>query len=570
MSSLPVLLGPDAQPVPTELVQHVRETAAGGGGMRASLDGSDRFPIGSNLPGGYGQAFAYDAASYTSPEMGEWLPWVRSPDGEINLNRDRMVARQRDLYRNDGWAKGAIATVLDNTIGTSYRLIAKPDYRRLSLYAKGFDEVWAREYRQVAEALWRDFSEDLGHYNDVGRQLTVAQQFRLCLGHKLIDGESLLLPYWLPERLGKGAAQFATAFKGVDPDRLSNPYQQQDTRYFRGGIEIDDDGVPLAAHIRKAYPNDWYSSVDAMQWERVPFEDDDGFVRVIHDYDRDRFDQHRGVSVFAPVLARMKMLSRYYGVELQAATVASIFGTFITSPYDQEMVAEALTGPQDRQGLNSYQEIRSAFHDKKKLQLNNVRIPMLAPGEKIETVAANRPHGEFSPFTHEMLRSVAAALGTSETQIHKDLGSANYGSLRGGIVEAEKTYERRCREFELGTATPVYACLTHEQMDRKMLPLPKGAPSFMEARTAYSRARWLGPPAGWLDPVAERQGVVLGLDAVLSTLEDECARQGLDYEEVLDQRAYELAMMKERNIPPPQWMGEKITATQTITKPQAA
>lgn len=554
MSQGRVLLGPDAQPIPAGLPAAIRN----GGRMGASLAG-----------GTQGFVFPYEAASYTTPEMGDWLPSVRSPDAEINYYRDRMVARQRDLYRNDGWAKGAIASILDSTIGVEYRLIAKPDWRRLSLFDKRFDASWAREFRQVAEPLWRDFAEDIGRYNDVGRQLTVAQQFRLCLGHKLVDGESVLLPYWLPDRIGKGAATYATAFMGLDPDRLSNPHLGPDTRYLRGGIEIDDHGARLAAHFRKAEPNDWYNAIESVEWERVPFEDDDGFVRVIHDFDRERFGQHRGVSVFAPILSRMKMLARYYGVELQAATVASIFGTFVTSPYDTDLVQEALTGPKDDAALNSYQELRSAFHDKHKLQLNGVRIPTLAPGEKIETVAAARPHGEFTPFTHEMLRSVAAALGTSETQIHKDLSSANYSSIRSGIADAEKTYQRRCQEFNLNTATPTYAALMQEQMERGLLPLPSGAPSFLEARTAYTRCRWLGPAAGWVDPVAERQGVVLGLDAALSTLEDEAARQGSDWEENLEQRAFELERMRQLKIPPPQWMGEKVSATQTIQKAQA-
>jgi capsid protein len=88
-------------------------------------------------------------------------------------------------------------------------------------------------------------------------------------GHKLIDGESLLLPYWLPDRVGR-ARRYATAFLGVDPDRLSNPYQGSDTRYMRGGVEIDDLACALAYHIRKAEPNDWYNAVESMQWERVP------------------------------------------------------------------------------------------------------------------------------------------------------------------------------------------------------------------------------------------------------------------------------------------------------------
>ena len=38
--------------------------------------------------------------------------------------------------------------------------------------------------------------------------------------------------------MGTGAARYSTCFQGIDPDRLSNPYQQQDTRYLRGGVEI--------------------------------------------------------------------------------------------------------------------------------------------------------------------------------------------------------------------------------------------------------------------------------------------------------------------------------------------
>lgn len=553
-----VLYGPDSQPVPAGLPKAIRDAAtAPRRGFSAGLGG-----------GVQGFAFPYDAAAYSTPEMGEWMPQVRSPDGEINLYRDRMVARTRDLVRNDGWANGVVGTILDATIGASYRRISKPDYRRLALFAKGFDAEWGREFSQTADALYREYAEDLGRYCDVQRRLTMTQQFRICLGHKLVDGESLLLPYWLPDRVGRGAARYATAFLGVDPDRLSNPFQQMDTEFMRGGIEIDELGVRQAAHIRKAQPNDWYNAAKSMEWERVPFEDEDGFVRVIHDFDAERFGQNRGVSVFAPVLSRLKMLARYYGVELQAATVASIFGTFITSPFDEELVQDALSGSDNAGALGAYQELRNAYHDKHRLQMNNVSIPRLVPGEDIKTVAATRPHGEFSPFAHEMLRGVAAALGVSETQVHKDLSSANYSSIRAGLVEAEKTFNRRCQDFNTNTADPSFACWMAEAMENGDLPLPKGAPDFVEARTAYARGRWLGPAAGWVDPVSERQGVVLGLDAALTTLEDECARQGLDADEVIDQRIYEVKRFKEGGLPPPTWAGEKISAMEAASRPQ--
>src|SRR6185437_7093140 len=122
------------------------------------------------------------------------------PDYEIDWNRDRIVARARDLYRNEGWARGAIGRILDSTIGAEYRLVAKPDWQWLTWrYGAGFDASWARDFRQAAEACWRSYANDLGHYNDVERQLTVSQQFRLALAHKLVDGENTMLCYWLDD-----------------------------------------------------------------------------------------------------------------------------------------------------------------------------------------------------------------------------------------------------------------------------------------------------------------------------------------------------------------------------------
>ena len=122
-----------------------------------------------------------EASQWSTKEMGNWFPVIRSPDGEINMFRDRMVARSRDMARNSGWASGGITRILDNMIGTHLRLSATPDYRALAVRfgIKAFDAVWADEFQHVAEALWRVFSESNGRWNDVSRQLTVGQQFQI-------------------------------------------------------------------------------------------------------------------------------------------------------------------------------------------------------------------------------------------------------------------------------------------------------------------------------------------------------------------------------------------------------
>jgi lambda family phage portal protein len=515
----------------------------------------------------YSNAFPYEASSYGTPEMGNWYPWIRSPDSEINLHRDQMVARSRDLARNDGWASGGITRILDNTVGAHMRLSANPDYLALSMFAKGFDAVWADEFRRAVEALWRGYSEDIGHYNDVSRELTISQQLRLALRHKLVDGDSLIVAYWMPERIGRGGAKYATAFQLVDPDRLSNPYQMIDSKHLRGGVEIDQHGVPIAYHIRKAEQNDWYNAHESMVWERIEREDPDGWRRVIHDFERDRANQHRGIGIFTPVLKHAKMLARYYGVELQAATVATIFGTYVTSPYDPAMIEAAMDS--DGGELGFYQDLRTDWSKERPAMLNNVRVPTLAPGEEIKQVAAAHPHTGFEDFAHEMLRSIAAALGVSAEQITQDWSKTNYSSARAALLESWKTLTRRNTEFKVGTATPIYACWLQEAMERGDLDdvLPRNAPDFIDAATAYTRCDWLGVARGWVDPVKEKQGAILGLDGGLSTLKRECAEQGLDWEEVLHQRAIEVDTFKRLGLPPPKWFGE--AATEAAGEPQA-
>ena len=50
----------------------------------------------------------YTAASYDQPETQDWSPYLGSPDAEINPNRNPIVARIRDMVRNDGWAAGSV------------------------------------------------------------------------------------------------------------------------------------------------------------------------------------------------------------------------------------------------------------------------------------------------------------------------------------------------------------------------------------------------------------------------------------------------------------------------------
>lgn len=505
------------------------------------------------LGGQNGNVYPYDAGNPTSDHGAAWHPSLRSADGTVLRDRDRIVARSRDLVRNDGWAGGGVTTILDQTVGLTFRLSAKPDYRALSRLDRRLDATWAAEFSDAAEAEWRLWSNDPLHYNDVARRMTIEQQFWLQLRHRVIDGDCIALLYWMPDRIGPGGARYAMAVRLVHPDRLSNPQGAADDRHLRGGVEIDGDDVPVAYHFRKGDQNDYWVDSQAMEWERVTREVA-GYLRVIHSFETLEIGQNRGVGVFAPVVNRLKMLIRYDGAELDAAIINAIFATFVTSPFDTEFVQGGLSEVSD--DLDGYQKQRVEFHDEAKLMLGSARLAHLYPGEKLETVAAARPSGSFDAFSHAMLRNVAAQLGLSAEQLTKDWSKSNYSSARGALQDAWKTMTRRRRDFALSYATPIYAGFLWEAMEAGRLPLPAGAPAFEDARAGYAAAKWIGPGRGWIDPVKEREGAVLGMESGLSTLEDEAAENGGgDWEENLDQRALEVAAFKARGLPLPAWAG---------------
>ncbi len=87
---------------------------------------------------------------------------------------------------------------------------------------------------------------------------------------------------------------------------------------------------------------------------------------------------------------------------------------------------------------------------------------------------------------------------------------------------------------------------------------------FYQNRDTYVKARWIAPGWQWVDPENEVNAAVDGVDNNLSTLAEESAAQGQDWEEILEQRARELKKIKELE----EKHGIKMTVDKT-SNPQA-
>lgn len=528
-------------------------------------------PRPSALTGGNNTPF--DAADRLGAHTRDWNPYLWSADGELNPWRDTIVARMRDLVRNDGWASGAITRVLDNAVGANFRPIAKPDWRALQFYTgnKAFDADWAYEYSKALDAGYRTWATSDGRWCDAQRRLTIPQMFRVAFRHKLIDGDDLLMSQWRPERCQPGKARYATAMQLIDPDRLSNPNMGFDQANMRGGVEIDDDGVAVAYHIRGAHQGDWFSAGKSLRWNRIARETEFGRPIMIHDFDTDRADQHRGgVGILGPVVNRLKMLFRYDVAELDASILNAVFGAWLESPLDPEFAEEAFNAGDK---LGGFQEARLAYHNDTRILIPGAgpNLPQLFPGEQLRQLDAKRPTSNFIAFEKAALRNVASAGGLSAQQVSNDWSDVNYSSARGAMLEFWKTMSRRRDDFATGTCQPVYSCFVEEAHEIDDLPLPRGAPEFHEYRDAYARAKWIGPGRGWIDPVAEVKGAILGMESALMDYDEICAEQGVDGDDMIQARKQAIARFKEAGLQPPSWAAMGLSdkpAAQPATEPE--
>jgi lambda family phage portal protein len=476
------------------------------------------------------QDTTHKAASIFTQELFSWRPSLESADSELLTELPTLVARSRDLVRNNGVAAGAIQTLVDNVVGTGLRLSALPNYRAL-----GKDKTWADEWSRQVEALWRSWAESTDC--DAAQSLTFAGLTTQVFRSSLVNGEALTLPLWLPHRDHGVHTHFATTLQLVDTDRLANPPHKNDNKHLRGGIEINRYGAPKAYWLSKTHPSDPVSglSIKPSQWQRIPRYTNFGRLRVIHVHDRERTGQHRGKPLLTAVMPLFKMLDNYEHSELQAAVMNAMIAAFVETPLDGESVSELFGGSSE-----DYMAARNGW----RTTLKGGAVIPIFPGDKVSPFTPSRPNAAYPSFVDNVLRHIGTGLNLPTELLRKDFSQTNYSSARAALMEAWRFFLGRRQWLATYWAKPVYELWLEEAINKNMIEVP----NFYQNKALWTRCKWIGPGRGWIDPVKEAQASQLRMAIGLSSLEDECAVQGLDWEEILEQRKREQDKLDELGL----------------------
>ncbi len=479
--------------------------------------------------------------------LATWSPDLRPIDAMIGPGKELLDARGRDMTLNDGFVSSAQTLTQDSIVGTQYVLNATPNAQMLGLES---DDPWLEEFQAIVENRFNTLGDSDRCWLDAQRVKNFTDIIRLAVGQYVVRGEVLAVAEWVRQ----ADRPFKTAIQMVNPDRLSNPNDMDDTVNIRRGIVRDGFGAPQAYWIRKAHKFSPYAAAQTYEWARVDAYLPWGRSQVLHIFEQAEPDQSRGVAAMVSVLKEMRMTRKYRDIVLQNAVVNSMYAAAVESELPADVVFGQLGSapmPDSSTVITQYmQGLMSYVGEANGIRLDGAKIPHLYPGTKLKMI----PAGQIGDTKYEqsLLRHLAAAFGMSYEEFSRDFSQTNYSSARAAMMMSWRHMTAKKRKAADGTARWVYGLWLEEMVNMGEIPMPRGMTSqdFYRpgVREAMSASTWIGAARGQIDEGKETDAALKRVAGGLSTLEDELARLGKDWRVVIPQLAREKKMLEKYGI----------------------
>jgi len=349
----------------------------------------------------------YDAASQDRL-MSAFLGPVTTGDAELRSTLQTIRARSRELERNNDYAKKFFLMCKLAVVGrTGFTLQNK------AKDANGKLDMLAND---IIENEWRMWGRK-GNCTVDGRLSWIAEQ-ELFIKTVARDGE------FLGRKIRGFDNPWRFAIQNLEADLLNESYNRADSQQnlIRMGIEYDAWDRPVAYHLRKKHPGDYFrSKFSSWDYERIPANE------IIHCYVCERPTQGRGIPWMHTAVRRLNQVGEYEFAELIAARLgASKMGFYVPN---EEGGAEIVGDDEDEQG-NPITEAEPGIFEK------------LPSGYKdFKTFMPEHPTTQYAGFIKACLRGVASGLGVAYNSLANDLEGVNFSSMRSGAIEERDAWK---------------------------------------------------------------------------------------------------------------------------------
>ncbi len=486
-------------------------------------------------------------ARYLRPDNSGLLAMRRAVTRDARIDvweaAERAAALAQDFLHNSGWLAGAADQIIADTIGTELKLNARPNLNGLR-YSESERAEWCRN----VEADWRRWSWNPAECDFAGKS-TVPEMTDAVIRHYLVHGEAIgVLDFLTQASRRVYGLETGTKVSLVPPHRLPRTTREYDG--LDQGIFHDARGRPAMYRFRR---REGGIDVDV----DIPARD------VIHVMDRgENPGSPRGISVLAPILKVLAQSDQLADATLATALLQTIFAATIKSPEPSEVAFQALqTLGDELQGYEGASELTQDFIDLLGSRMgavsrgismsNQAQVNHLAPGDSFEMHTAATPGSQYLPFSQNLQREMARRLGITFESFAMDHSNATYSSVRMGISSIWPIVLRRRERIAAPFVQRIYEAWLEEGIAEGRIPLKGGYRAFLANRQRIVWAEWQGPAQPTADDYKSAMAAKVRLELGLSSMADEAALLGRDWEETALQIARELELLAGKKIPTP-------------------
>lgn len=436
----------------------------------------------------------YDAARTGAENRNHWANADDLGPQSANTAAVRAVLRKRARYErdNDPHLNGLTKTLAADLIGTG---------PRLSL-------LLGQQYYESGRLVEQSFAA-------WAKAIDYAEKLRLMHEVRPVDGESFGL--FVTDTGVRHPVKLNLAV--LESEQVATPWDKAAvTGGWADGIEFDAAGNPTYYHVLRDHPGD--SGGWTLDYDRVPARN------VVHWFRPSRPGQTRGVSEFASVLPIGAQTRRYAAAVLTNAEFAAmISGTMsVPAPLD-----DSATPPT----IDLMDEIN----------LTRGALLTVPEGSDPKSFKAEQPTTTYEGFVTSKRAEMGRPVLAPRNTVTGDSSSFNFASGRLDSLPYQRaTWIERDR-LRSRVLDRVFLAWVREAESLGLIP--DNLPPVNEWVWDW---HWDGFAS--LDPVKEAASTEMRLRLNLTTLAEECAAEGKNWREVIDQRAAEREYMRAKGIDP--------------------
>lgn len=402
----------------------------------------------------------YDAVDTSKEKRRPPRTIIRHEDAEVtSTQRKQLNSTVADQRRNFAIVQWMIESHLDYVATFRFQSRTKD-----------------RGFGRDAELLMDDWSRPRNCH--LARRHSLSRQVRLIETLRVIDGDCLV------NRTADGRLQL------VEGNRIAQPmFGGKATdwpAHMVHGVHYDPatmEAIRYAVCTRR----DLGDALEFAGWVDARFADLPGYYW--------REDQIRGISPLASAINTAQDLYETLDYTTQKTKLHALLGVFFKRAAVADIGGDL--APQDAATGDAPDSSTTAY----KIPIKGLLKIEGEPGDDVEMLESRTPSNEFQSFTDSLVRILLSALGIPYS--FYDARGVSYSAGRLDLIRYQLSVDQK-REDLVAVLNNIARWKFAYWVRSGALTLPRGM--------TFADIRWDWVPASlaWIDPLAERQGAVLG------------------------------------------------------------